>query len=182
MKHLVQVLGHLALNLKLSAKRGGRCGTVRIVTGRGFLQATTVIVDGMLTTRPYFTTFRPSSTTVSFTVSTNLRPQTWASHFNHWLLLALRIVLGLLSLSVLTAKYLQSSPTFSFTLFPSVATLPWMYIAPISFGTLVLAFRKFQTGMYFIIPMSTCYANNRLTFHHRRGIAPHSSLSRYSDY
>ena len=102
----------------------------------------------MLTTRPYLTTFRPSPTTVQFTVSTTLRPQTLASHASHVLLLAIRIVLGFLTVFVLVAKYLGSAPAFPTFLSDSLGAVTWVYIVPISIAILFLVLRRFQTGIH----------------------------------
>ena len=101
----------------------------------------------MLTTRPHLTVLRPSSTTVSYTVSTSLSSESFTTHATHWLLLALRVSIGLLAIFILLARYLESTKLVPSSLSEILVSVPWTYIAPSSLGALYLVFRRFYTGM-----------------------------------
>ena len=100
----------------------------------------------MLSTRPYLSTLRPSSTTVSYTVSTSLPPRSLASHATQWLFIALRLIIGFICVFALAVKYLEPiSHPFQFVT-PILIDVPWTYIAPAVSGVLILVFRRFYTG------------------------------------
>ena len=101
----------------------------------------------MLSTHPHLSILRPSPTTVSYIVSTSLPPQSLASHFTHWLFLLSRVLLGTLTLLLLSAKYLDPTPQDLPFLPNSLRTTQWTYIVPLSIGVLLLVFRRFHTGM-----------------------------------
>lgn len=103
--------------------------------------------DKMLNTRPHLTTLRPSPTTVSFTVSTSLPPQSFASSITHWFLLALRILIGIMVVLVHLAKYLDPAPPILAFLSDRLDTTPWLQIGLASSITLYLVFHRFHTGM-----------------------------------
>ena len=109
----------------------------------------------MLTTRPHLTTFRPSPTTVSYTVSTTSLPSesfTFA-HATHWFLLSLRVLVGVSAVWVLLARYYHpvEEEAARFGLVERGLLLdggvPWIYLAPSALGVLVLVLRRFGTGM-----------------------------------
>ena len=103
--------------------------------------------DKMLNTRPHLTTLRPSPTTVSFTVSTSLPPQSFAASITHWFLLALRILIGILVILVHLAKYLDPAPSVLAFLSDRLNTISWLQIGVASSITLYLVFLRFHTGM-----------------------------------
>ena len=101
----------------------------------------------MLTTRPHLNTFRPSPSTVSYTVSTASPRQTFASHFLHYFLLLARILIGLATLLVLFTKAFEpSSPQFT-SLSTYLTKYPWVQVGPLAFTALFLVFRRFHTGI-----------------------------------
>lgn len=103
----------------------------------------------MPSTRPHLTTLRPSPTTVSFTVSTSLAPQSFASSVSHWLLLGLRILIGILVVLIHLAKYLEPAPTILAFLSDRLDATPWLHIGIASSITIYLVFLRFHTGMSF---------------------------------
>lgn len=95
----------------------------------------------MLSPPPHLTTFRPSPTTVSFTVSTAS-----SSRLQHHLLLFLRLVAGLSTLLVVLARGLASPPKFLFPLARYVTALSWTVVGPVVVGSIFVVFRRFHTG------------------------------------
>ena len=112
----------------------------------------------MLTIRPRLTVLRPSSTTVSYTVSTSLSSASFTSHATHWFLLALRIFVGALTIFLLVARYLESAQLLSSSLSDSLVAVPWTYIGPSSLGALYLVFRRFSTGISPSFPIDNPFA------------------------
>ena len=113
-------------------------------------------VSNMLTTRPHFTTLRPSPTTVSYTVSTSLSSESFTTHATHWLILALRIFIGILAIFLLLARY-ESTQLLSSSLSEKIIAVSWTYIAPSSLVALYLVFRRFYTGMPFNLHVSQSF-------------------------
>lgn len=103
----------------------------------------------MLTTRPHLTTLRPSPTTVSFTVSTASRRETFASQFLHHFLFGLRIVFGLTTLAVILAKSFEDFQHLPYFLSLHIEKAPWSHIGPLSFASFYFVFRRFHTGKTF---------------------------------
>ena len=101
----------------------------------------------MLTTRPYLNTFRPSPSTVSYTVSTASPSQTFASHFLHYFLLLTRILIGLATLLVLFTKAFEPSSPQLTSLSTYLTKYPWVQVGPLAFTALFLVFRRFHTGI-----------------------------------
>ena len=104
----------------------------------------------MLTTRPHLTTFRPSPSTVSYTVSTASPRQTFASHFLHYFLLLARILVGLATLLVLFTKAFEPSSPRLAPLSTYLTKYPWVQVGPLAFTALFLVFRRFHTGNSFL--------------------------------
>ena len=102
---------------------------------------------------PHLTILRPSSTTVSFTVSTSSPPQTFASHVTTWLLLGFRVLLAALTLFVLAAKYLHLHSTFFTCLSDGLDLVSWLYVCTGAAVALFLVFRRFHTGMLCFLVM-----------------------------
>ena len=104
-------------------------------------------VTSPMLTRPHLTTFRPSPSTVSYTVSTASPRQTFPSQFLHHCLLLLRILLGFATLTTLGAKFFNN-PSFPLlaSLSAYLAAFSWLQIAPLAFTSLFLVFRRFHTG------------------------------------
>lgn len=134
----------------------------------------------MLSTRPHLTTLRPSPTTVSFTVSTSLAPQSLASSISHWLLLGLRIFIGILVTLVHLAKYLDPAPTILAFLSDRLDRIPWLHIGIASSITIYLVFLRFHTGMSSRSSYPSFLLRPELIFGCRR-ISPGPPLPRYSD-
>ena len=102
----------------------------------------------MLTTRPHLTVLRPSSTTISYTVSTSLPLQSIPSYVIHWLVLAIRLIIGSFTFSALFVKYFNVTPSFLDRFWKSIVNVPWIYAVPILFGALFLVLRRFHTGTW----------------------------------
>lgn len=105
----------------------------------------------MFSCPPHLTTFRPSPNTISFTVSTAS-----PSPLHHHFALVLRVLVGLLTVLVLLARYFLSpssssstttttTPRFLVPLANRVGTVDWTILAPVALGTLFLVFRRFYT-------------------------------------
>ena len=109
------------------------------IVGRSF-------VGLMPSIRPHLTVLRPSSTTVSFTVSTS-SPQSFASHVTIWLVSGLRVLLAALTLLVLAAKYLHPHSSSLASILNGLDLLPWPYVCTGAAVALFLVFRRFHTGM-----------------------------------
>ena len=101
----------------------------------------------MLTTRPHLSTFRPSPSTVSYTVSTASPRQTFASHFLHYFLLLARILIGLATLLVLFTKAFEPSSPQLTSLSTYLTKYPWVQVGPLAFTALFLVIRRFHTGI-----------------------------------
>ena len=104
----------------------------------------------MLTTRPYLNTFRPSPSTVSYTVSTASPRQTFPSQLLHHCILLLRILLGFATITILGAKFFNNPPLpLLAPLSVYLETFSWLQIAPLAFTSLFFVFRRFHTGELF---------------------------------
>ena len=112
------------------------------IVGRSF-------VGLMPSIRPHLTVLRPSSTTVSFTVSTSSPPQSFASHVTIWLVSGLRVLLAALTLLILAAKYLHLHSSSLACILHGLGLLPWPYICTGAAVALFLVFRRFHTGMLY---------------------------------
>ena len=97
--------------------------------------------------RPHLTILRPSSTTVSFTVSTSSPSQSFASLVTIWLLSGLRVLLAALTLLILAAKYLHLHSSYLACIFNGLDLVPWPYVCTSAAVALFLVFRRFHTGM-----------------------------------
>lgn len=135
------------------------------------------VVSNMLTTRPHLTTLRPSPTTVSYTVSTSLSSESFTNHATHWLIIALRMFIGMLAIFLLLARY-EFTQLLSSSLSEKIIAVPWTYIAPSSLVALYLVFRRFYTGMPFNLHVSQFHICEGLICLFRR-IPSGRPLSRY---
>lgn len=123
----------------------------------------------MLTTTPHLSTHRPSSTTISFTVSTAPPLPTLPLRILSSLTLLLRITLGLATLLFVVAKTRSSFSAEHETGITSLERLfwasetgvrcvqvaqmlDWRVVIPLALGSLVLVFRRFHTGMTSFFP------------------------------
>ncbi|KAM0796698.1 GPI-GlcNAc transferase complex, PIG-H component-domain-containing protein [Usnea florida] len=96
----------------------------------------------MLTTRPHLTTFRPSPSTVSYTVSTASPRQTFPSHLLHHCILLLRILLGFATVTILGAKFFNNAPLpLLAPLSAYLETFSWLQTAPLAFTKSLLTLR-----------------------------------------
>lgn len=100
----------------------------------------------MLAPRPHLSTNRPSPTTVSFTVSTASQRQTLTSQLAHYILLLLRTILGLSTLSVLYISTFEPPIEALKPVSDRIADVPFSHIAALSFVSFCVVFRRFYTG------------------------------------
>ena len=100
----------------------------------------------MRTTRPHLSIYRPSPTTVSFTVSTASPHRTLTSHLLHHLSLLLRTLLCLATLTILYLGLFTAPHPSLRPLSALVSQYPTSHILALSFIALFLVFRRFHTG------------------------------------
>jgi len=100
----------------------------------------------MLAARPHLSTHRPSPTTVAFTVSTASPRQTLTSQTLHYILLFLRVLLGLSTLLVLYISTFDVPIRVIKPLSDYISDVPFSHIAALSFVSLFVVFRRFYTG------------------------------------
>ncbi len=100
----------------------------------------------MLTARPHLSTHRPSPTTVAYTVSNASLRQTLTSQSLHYILLLLRVLLGLSTLLVLYMGIFDTPHQFLTPISDYFADVPFSHIAALSFVSLFVVFRRFYTG------------------------------------
>lgn len=100
----------------------------------------------MLAARPHLAIHRPSPTTVAFTVSTASPRQTLTSRTLHYILLFLRVLLGLSTLLVLHISTFDVPIRVIKPLSDYIADVPFSHIAALSFVSLFVVFRRFYTG------------------------------------
>ena len=119
----------------------------------------------MLTRKPHLTTHQPSPTTTSHTVSTAHPLNTLPSKLLDYILLTLRVLLGLSTLLFLSIKSYEdrtidllaypflsarSSNARPLGYYPSledyVCQMPWSHLAPLAFAVLLIVLRRFHTG------------------------------------
>lgn len=100
----------------------------------------------MFAARPHLSIHRPSPTTVAFTVSTTSLRQTLTSQILHYILLFLRVLLGLSTLLVLYISTFEAPSKFATPLSDRIADVPFSHIAALSFVSLFAVFRRFYTG------------------------------------
>ena len=126
--------------------------------------------------KSHLSILRPSPTTISFTVSTRSPHQCLAFQTLDYLLLLLRLILFVSTITVLAAKYADSAPSYIEALSVRVAPISWSYIVPAAIAILFLTFHRFHTGisLSFLIPSPSPQAptNN----YHHPGLTPPSVL------
>ena len=144
----------------------------------------------MLGTRPYLTTLRPSPTTVSYTVSTASRCSSLASLMLYYIVLSIRMVLGVSILTMLFVKTYEESLPYFLSQYPlaQIHDYPWSHVLPLSFCALFLVSRRFHTGrckiyimiywVQFKIAQAKKYTKTPFL---RRRVTPGSSIAGYSD-
>lgn len=103
----------------------------------------------MLSPKPYFTTYSPSPTTVSFTVSSHPPPSSYRAIFLHHLSRLLRLLLFLSTLSILILKYRSPSTGKSHNEPPIPVLSPiletqYRYLLPPTLIFLALSVKRFS--------------------------------------
>lgn len=130
----------------------------------------------MLSPKPYFTTYSPSPTTVSFTVSSHPPPSSYRAIFLHHLSRLLRLLLFLLALSILILKYRSPSTGKSHNeppipLLSPILETQYRHLLPSTLILLALSVKRFSiTETLLVINLSvsrhqvkvagTCHAHS----------------------
>ena len=95
--------------------------------------------------RPRLTTYRPSPTTVSYTVSTASALSTPSSRALHHALFALRIVLGLFTLGCLFLRIFPTNIDYLNPLTDYMRAQPWSHCTAFALVGGFLVFRRYHT-------------------------------------
>jgi hypothetical protein len=106
-----------------------------------------------------FRTLQPTSSTVSYTLSTRPLPKTLLAHLSHYVGILLRIIVGLATVLFLYTKWcitFEKSTTYVLWAIGSERTgqllglaeaYQWRFLAPIAVVLLFLVFRRNYTGL-----------------------------------